>query len=529
MKSKKSLRVIAAIVGVISVFVSFGFVSAFGADETTTTKLYASKPAAIAVRAVETTIDFVTVKKTADDKETPVAATDIEKVEVKRGSEKLESGVKIAGNYGYTFNKDKGTIVFYESDAMAADDSVVDEYSVQVFTKDNDKDGKGKEGLPATVVSVRAKAEPSKYLAVTDPSFSAKFDAAQTKINGATATSSKSVTLPFDEISELVVSPVLQKSALKYTLYYQSPNSTTFTSKSPEKGAIPKLSVSADGDYRFYVLVSDDFGNELSVKDAEIKEINGVVGYYDKTDNLIAPIFSYSYTDAKAIEITASGDSGKGRVKQRYQNLTLTVKNASDVTFTLQYNPNSGDVNDEGWVNAVKDKQAKFDADSFTASQLYFTPLVKGYFRFEVTAKGGKTGVETLTEKTGAISVQNEVEVLKLENETLKNFFKNNRLSVLFLGIAVLCLVGIIVVACWKPSDKPAKTEKGKKAKEETAEVIEAEDAEALPVAEAGSIAIIGGADGSEAEEATEPAEEATEEVAAPAEEKPETDGQPEA
>ena len=98
MKSKKSLRVSAAIVGVISVFVSFGFVSAFGADETPTTKLYASKPAAIAVRAVETTIDFVTVKKTADDKETPVAATDIEKVEVTRGSEKLESGVKIAGN-----------------------------------------------------------------------------------------------------------------------------------------------------------------------------------------------------------------------------------------------------------------------------------------------------------------------------------------------------------------------------------------------------------------------------------------------
>lgn len=48
------------------------------------------------------------------------------------------------------------------------------------------------------------------------------------------------------------------------------------STKSGEKGSIPKLTVSSEGRYLFYVLADDRRGNAMSVKDCEIYEKDGI-------------------------------------------------------------------------------------------------------------------------------------------------------------------------------------------------------------------------------------------------------------
>ena len=284
-------------------------------------------------------------------------------------------------------------------------------------------------------------------------------------------------------------------------MYYRAPGSASFSAATTKKGDLPTLSVSAKGTYSFYVLADDgnEFGGkkEISIKDCEENEVGGVYGWYKKdTTTLVAPIFTYENKENKEITVTVKGDSGTGRVKQRYQNLSVTVENASDTLVKLQYNATSGEANAEGWVDATAGKEARFSKDGFKGGTYYFTPLKKGYFRLSVTAKGGEDGVTVKELKTDAVSVQDQVEELKLEDERVKNFFKNNWLSLIFLGIAVLCLVGIVVVALWKPADN-----NGKKSNAKVKKVVA--EAEVKDVSD----------ESSEAVEADEPVEEAKEET----------------
>lgn len=157
------------------------------------------------------------------------------------------------------------------------------------------------------------------------------------------------------------------------------------------------------------------------MEDCEENRVGGVYGWYKKdTAELVAPIFSYENKENKDITVTTKGDSGTGRVNQRYQNLSVTFENASDTLVKLQYNATSGEANAEGWVDATAGKEARFSKDGFKSGTYYFTPLKKGYFRLSVTAKGGEDGVTVKEVKTDAVSVQDQVEELKLEDEELK-------------------------------------------------------------------------------------------------------------
>ena len=405
------------------------------------------------------------------------------------------------------WNRSDNTILFPGGkDITAAGNG---KYTVVTTMKDADKNGK-KEFT--TVVTVYTVGSDLSY--VTD---AGKIAEVQDKINGLTVSEGNSLTLPFEEISSLINSEVVDKKELTYKMYYSSPSSSSFSSATAKKGDLPTLSVSSKGTYSFYVLVDDgnDFGvkKEISLEDCEENRVGDVYGWYKKdTAELVAPIFSYENKENKEITVTTKGDSGTGRVNQRYQNLSVTVENASDTLVKLQYNATSGEANAEGWVDATAGKEARFSKDGFKSGTYYFTPLKKGYFRLSVTAKGGEDGVTVKEVKTDAVSVQDQVEELKLEDERVKNFFKNNWLSLIFLGIAVLCLVGIVVVALWKPADKNGKKSNAKvkkvvaeaEVKDVSDEIVEAGEADE-PVEEA-------------KEEPTEAVQEATEETVEPTE-----------
>lgn len=487
MKSKKSLRIIAVLIGVISVFTAFGFVSAAAEGDTpAVTKEYIAVTEAKELVATEVPFDYVSVKLKEDSDPATAVAGDIDNVKLYPGETATGEEVSKGG-----WNKSDNTILFpNSSDIIAAKSG---KYTVVTTMKDADKNGK-KEFT--TVVTV--------YTVGSDLSYAAdagKIAGVQEKINGLTVSEGKSLTLPFDDISALVNSEIVDKKELTYKMYYRAPGSASFSAATTKKGDLPTLSVSAKGTYSFYVLADDgnEFGvkKEISIKDCEENRVGGVYGWYKKdTTTLVAPIFTYENKENKEITVTVKGDSGTGRVKQRYQNLSVTVENASDTLVKLQYNATSGEANAEGWVDATAGKEARFSKDGFKSGTYYFTPLKKGYFRLSVKAKGGEDGVTVKEVKTDAVSVHDQVEELKLEDERLKNFFKNNWLSLIFLGIAVLCLVGIVVVALWKPADN-----NGKKSNAKVKKVVA--EAEVKDVSD----------ESSEAVEADEPVEEAKEET----------------
>ena len=487
MKSKKSLRIIAVLIGVISVFTAFGFVSAAAeGDIPAVTKEYIAVTEAKELVATEVPFDYISVKLKEDSDPATAVAGDIDNVKLYLGETATGEEVSKGG-----WNKSDNTILFpNRSDIIAAKSG---KYTVVTTMKDADKNGK-KEFT--TVVTV--------YTVGSDLSYAAdagKIAGVQDKINGLTVSEGNSLTLPFDDISSLVNSEIVDKKELTYKMYYRAPGSASFSAATTKKGDLPTLSVSAKGTYSFYVLADDgnEFGvkKEISIKDCEENEVGGVYGWYKKdTTTLVAPIFTYENKENKEITVTIKGDSGTGRVKQRYQNLSVTVENASDTFVKLQYNATSGEANAEGWVDATAGKEARFSKDGFKSGTYYFTPLKKGYFRLSVKAKGGDDGVTVKEVKTDAVSVQDQVEELKLEDERLKNFFKNNWLSLIFLGIAVLCLVGIVVVALWKPADN-----NGKKSNAKVKKVVA--ESEVKDVSD----------ESSEAVEADEPVEEAKEET----------------
>ena len=487
MKSKKSLRIIAVLIGVISVFTAFGFVSAAAEGDTpAVTKEYIAVTEAKELVATEVPFDYISVKLKEDSDPATAVAGDIDNVKLYLGETATGEEVSKGG-----WNKSDNTILFpNRSDIIAAKSG---KYTVVTTMKDADKNGK-KEFT--TVVTV--------YTVGSDLSYAAdagKIAGVQDKINGLTVSEGNSLTLPFDDISSLVNSEIVDKKELTYKMYYRAPGSASFSAATTKKGDLPTLSVSAKGTYSFYVLADDgnEFGvkKEISIKDCEENEVGGVYGWYKKdTTTLVAPIFTYENKENKEITVTIKGDSGTGRVKQRYQNLSVTVENASDTFVKLQYNATSGEANAEGWVDATAGKEARFSKDGFKSGTYYFTPLKKGYFRLSDKAKGGDDGVTVKEVKTDAVSVQDQVEELKLEDERLKNFFKNNWLSLIFLGIAVLCLVGIVVVALWKPADN-----NGKKSNAKVKKVVA--ESEVKDVSD----------ESSEAVEADEPVEEAKEET----------------
>ncbi len=463
MKSKKSLLIISVIVALATVLAAFSGISAFAAPTE-----YEAKTGYIYERAaVEVPVDYVVDKNTGK----AVASSDITEVKVTSEDESVtyESGVKKDGK-GYIYSS--GKIKYYYSENLDKGTGE-DKYKVIVTVKDVEEPFK----VTVTVVGKDKVAEDGalKYndKATIDDAVKDDENATEEEKFLTTSGSGTSVKLAinFDKFLKTFTSKYVDATLLKYTVYYQSPRSTDFSSTSVKTGALADISLSDEGTYRFYVLISDGENNEITVKDLD-ERADGFYASEDASAELVVPIFEYDFVKAgedKAVSVVANGIStknAKGRVNQRYQAVSFEVTNAAYEKYTLKYRANA----DSDWKDAKNGVDANFTQSSFTASQIYFTPLKKGQFKVEARVKGNAEDLETKTAESAVITVSEKVEELKLVDEKVKNFFKNNWLSVLFLGIALLCLVGIVVIALWKPSDgkKTGKTAKEEEKAEET-------------------------------------------------------------
>lgn len=470
MKSKKSLLIISVIVALATVLAAFSGISAFAAPTE-----YEAKTGDIYERAaVEVPVDYVVDKNTGK----AVASSDITEVKVTSEDESVtyESGVKDANGKGYVYASGKIKYFYSENlDNGTTEDEKVNKFKVTVTVKNGEETPSFT--VTVTVVGKDKAAEDGalKYndKATIDDAVKDDENATEEEKFLTTSGSGTSVKLAidFDKFLKTFTSKYVDKTLLKYTVYYQSPRSTDFSSTSEKTGALSDVTLSDEGTYRFYVLISYGENSKITVKDLD-ERADGFYASKDASAELVVPIFEYDFVKAaedKAVSVAAnsiSAKNAKGRVNQRYQAVSFEVTNAAYEKYTLKYRANA----DSDWKDAKNGVDANFTQSSFTASQIYFTPLKKGQFKVEARVKGNAEDLETKTAESSVITVSEKVEELKLVDEKVKNFFKNNWLSVLFLGIALLCLVGIVVIALWKPSDgkKTGKTAKEEERAEET-------------------------------------------------------------
>ena len=377
--------------------------------------------------------------------------------------------------------------------------------------------------------------------------------ALETAISGLKS-SDKSLTIPsnFWNMCEL---DVLESKHVVTKLYVAKPKSDFSVVNSSWKNTMSKITLSDAGEYHFYVEIKNHLGQEIVVDKEEM--VQKTDGWYtvddmgtedtaDDVETLAIPIFTFTYSKDALFAPTVEAPVALGIIGVEYTAGKVETDNAARTEVALYYNPTAGLTNvtvadlkgnKNGWVLATAD-HATFG--KLTSGSLRFTPKVTGSFAYYLKAVASEIEVaEAIREDCSKpISVTTAVQEQKLVNIKFRNFVKTNWLSLVFLGIAFLCIVGIVVLAFYKPKD--AEEIKAKKdAKKERVEDVEAEKAEDVEevdetVDEAEEAEEAEEAPVEEAEEVEAPAEEATAEEApvevapveetteAPAEEKPE-------
>ena len=272
----------------------------------------------------------------------------------------------------------------------------------------------------------------------------------------------KRVTLEKDEIWKILdeTSVIRDVDDLSAKIYLRTPGGSwpsSATKTLSGSSSDVELTVSSRGDYHFYVLFTDNKGNTTEKKDELVEKADGFYKVEGATETKVIPIFSFAYTPDETVKVKCSNTDKvkKGYEGQIQKSITYTLENATDkdVEFVLMFKAE----NSTEWKKAVSGTDAKFDESKFTKSSLEFTPLKKGEYSFRVNAEGmSGPALKEGADDNVVVRVTDSVTIVKRENTAFIDFVKNNWKSLIFLGIAVLCLIAIIVIACWKPKDKTA-------------------------------------------------------------------------
>ena len=508
MKNKKRFGFLSAVIGLCLSATSIFGTTAFategeGGEEQP--PVYAAQSDIVDIVFAKNKVDYFT----ADGKVVDLTSKDNANLEIRveLGGNVLESGV----DYSYS----AGSIIYGATDDYSV--VLVNNNGTTEKTDDTDLATAAVKVVNATDISNNADYQ-VKYAVEAEAlnAFAADLTVNVNKAIDGLNTTSPSVEIPksFWDLFDL---GVFESSQLVTKVYLAKPKTDFSVVNSSWKSELSKLSVSSYGSYAFYVEVKDFYGNQIVV-DKETMDLRTDGWYITETDTLAIPVFSFSYVKEVVPSIEISAKQRTGIIGVEYNSGRLTTENVAKTTITLYYNENpsatiTGETAEEriaalsanGWKVATSE-QATISGGTLTSSSLKFTPLVKGAFAYKIVAIGSDVDNKTISDVSEAISVTQAVQAQKLVNVKFRNFLKTNWLSLVFLGIAFLCVVGIIVLAFYKPKDaEEIAAKKAKKAKVEDVEEAE-ETEEAEEVEEIEEVA-------EEVEEVEAPAEEATEEV----------------
>lgn len=295
-------------------------------------------------------------------------------------------------------------------------------------------------------------------------------------------------------IYDYITSRFFSRSDLTYVIYNMLPGTETFT-KLTITSSTKSFKLTALGEYKFYVLARDSH-NEFVIDDEWVLgtrtfadlgwEGEGTVeGYFAETKDdagnvtateLKVPVFRFNMGNRGPEVDSGSSSQLRGYIGSAYTNVSsFTVRgNDTTATYSLWYNPNSTvnyskdaagwyeisteegfaaakaaglSAKTEGWVDSQEIDILGWNP---TSSSLSFTPVAEGTYVVVCEVSDG-VGI-TATGNTKEIRVDGYMTDVVIDTTYI--WFENNWRSVLFLGIALLSLVGIIVLLFVKPKEE---------------------------------------------------------------------------
>ena len=263
---------------------------------------------------------------------------------------------------------------------------------------------------------------------------------------------SKYLDLP--SMESLILDEVNGYGALTPTVYYMNRN--VDTSWSTYSGL--KVPVKTAGEYVFFVLFTDAYGNVIEAKkDADKAWTYSHAYFYEDNDGTIVInennpyIFTFEVEDNAPISVTAGSSANwyKG-VKNTAPSFTIEASDERVVEYKLYFDagnndwkeilPYANDYDDYGYFTAEEIQAIGYDGT------LTFTPDRVGTYKITCTVV--QTNV-VATDSAEVIITVNDVNTV----EPYDFWFENNVWSFVFLGIGTLALAGVIVLLCIKPKE----------------------------------------------------------------------------
>lgn len=320
----------------------------------------------------------------------------------------------------------------------------------------------------------------------------------------------------YPDPSDLFTTKFYNKDDVKFTLFYMTPDSSSFSKSTISGSSSKEIELSEHGIYTFYLamanpvnqdeeivnlndyemkkaddgtiwyydgedakyyLAEENFESVVPEEGEELADITGVTVQYlcDATGNKIYPVFSFSYSGQKTPKIIKS--QSEGQIHKAYIGLTytnasklLTVESVSNTQTEYRLYFSKTALDDEKLKNTKwEDASKEFKKDgnelyditdvedfAFSQSSKNFNAAEAGYYYVTCTVENEFGGDFAYV----VIDGTNEITSINYARDWGKDisaFFKNNTTSVIFLGIAILSFIGLMLVIFIKP--KEAKVE----------------------------------------------------------------------
>ena len=268
---------------------------------------------------------------------------------------------------------------------------------------------------------------------------------------------------------------------MSFTVYYRTGTSDTQTVSGDYDDL--RIPVNTEGDYAFRVVPTNKAGKVMV---GYVKQADGSYQPEEITssnvwdvENLVTFSFNVRYYGA-FIEEPEEAETG-------YRDVTYTVESFEIIALSgykteyklFIFEANSGvsissvsqikeaeqadGTNTLGTWKEIAVYDSSLDADEGDnayswnpTSSLSFVPQEKGYYKVQVTVddQSGITQNEDGSYPSAYQIIGITAEAVVIPGNTY--WLQNNILSVVFLGIGVLCLIGIVVLLVVKPKDKTA-------------------------------------------------------------------------
>lgn len=266
-----------------------------------------------------------------------------------------------------------------------------------------------------------------------------------------------SFTVP--SMRDLVVSKDFDYDSLQKVVHYCTPTSSSYSTGSSVTTSDATFTVSEVGEYGFYVLFEDVFGNKMTTDGL----VQGAGGWYKADDDgnaigatPVIPVFTFSVTRVAKPQIAVKSVQEDAFVDLSYEisAFTITADNYSSV-YELYYLPKTAKVekgnNDADYINAVKTNAAVVDVtDKLDKDSLTFTPGKEnegGYYYLWTRI----TDSNNLSTEAMSLPIHCAGEYKTVETDPM--FWQNNLTSVILLGVAGLCFIAILVLLFVKPKE----------------------------------------------------------------------------